>query len=72
MNFLDTFISSVTGEQNGKLAKKTLWRFKFGKNTLVILKMLESQSTCDSNAQIAFYDNSLKAIFSNILENIKK
>lgn len=34
--------------------------------------MLESQSICESNAQVTFYDNSLKASFNNILENVEK
>lgn len=44
MTFLSKFILSVTGDQYKKHAKKTIRRFKFKKNILVILEMLERKS----------------------------
>lgn len=44
MTFLSKFILSVTGDQYKKHAKKIIRRFKFKKNILVILEMLERKS----------------------------
>lgn len=73
MTFLGKPTLSVTGENNRKYAKNIISRLNFKENILVILEMLECKSMiCDSSAQLTLYDNSLKAIFSNIIENVTK